>query len=392
MSQIQRALRTMGLEPGASKEAIATRYKRLIMVWHPDRFPTADGKADAEEELKKINNAKDILYKHFDSGAHRASGCECQADGATSGSGGAENKTKSGGAAHDSRSTYDAEEEARRRDQERRRKASEAKAESERKQREEQAKRAAESQTFDDAKRQQAALKDNDLRWKVAVAQVIVYFGLIGYAWTGHSLKSWWHDVSWKWEQEHKAPDPTPTPTPTPIPTPTPSPSPFGPPGPPPDSNSNMLPNGVMKPLDNSRVPVPNYPPRTDTGTTTDTTPGFNWKPLTPGATPPSDYERVAPGLPQSNTDNESILDKWSKIKTLPSGTSTTTAPSAYGQVAPKIEPQTNSSSNPLRTFDLDKYVKDSSKPRRIDTPSQTGVLTSPLRPFDPDRYLKDSQ
>jgi curved DNA-binding protein CbpA len=36
-------------------EAINRRYKRLIMVWHPDRFQNVEGKADAEEEFKKIN-------------------------------------------------------------------------------------------------------------------------------------------------------------------------------------------------------------------------------------------------------------------------------------------------------------------------------------------------
>jgi curved DNA-binding protein CbpA len=75
MSEIHKALHVLGLESGASQETIQRRYKRLIMVWHPDRFPNDEGKKDAEEELKKINNANDILKKHFATN-HRASGCE----------------------------------------------------------------------------------------------------------------------------------------------------------------------------------------------------------------------------------------------------------------------------------------------------------------------------
>lgn len=313
MSEIQKALRIMGLEPGASKEAIATRYKRLIMVWHPDRFPTADGKADAEEELKKINNAKDVLYKHFDSGAHRPSGCECQGESAASSSRGTGQGASNRGAGQEgasgNRSNYDAEAQARQRDEERRRRASQAKAESERKQREQdEAKRAASSQqTFDAAKRQQAALKDNDLRWKIALLQVVLYFGLIGYAWSGYSLKAWWHDVSWNWQKDHPSTNTT-TDTSTSTSTSTSTTTdynPFGDPKPPPDNNPNMLPNGVMKPLDNSHVPVPVYPSTPTPSTTTDTTPGFNWKPVTPST--PS-YGDFAPKLPPA-TDSRTSTD-----------------------------------------------------------------------------------
>ncbi len=48
------------------------------MVWHPDRFPTDDGKKDAEEELKQINNARDNLTNHFEKN-HKANGaCACK--------------------------------------------------------------------------------------------------------------------------------------------------------------------------------------------------------------------------------------------------------------------------------------------------------------------------
>jgi curved DNA-binding protein CbpA len=78
MNDLHKAYSILGLEPGSSMESIQRRYKRLIMVWHPDRFQNAEGKSDAEEELKKINNAKDLLAKHFDS-EHKDTGvCDCR--------------------------------------------------------------------------------------------------------------------------------------------------------------------------------------------------------------------------------------------------------------------------------------------------------------------------
>jgi hypothetical protein len=60
-NEVDRAYYVLGLEPGASIDVILRRYKRLVMAWHPDRFPTESGKKEAEEELKKINNAKTTL-------------------------------------------------------------------------------------------------------------------------------------------------------------------------------------------------------------------------------------------------------------------------------------------------------------------------------------------
>ncbi len=78
MNDLHTAYSVLGLEPGSSMDIIQRRYKRLIMVWHPDRFQNAEGKSDAEEELKKINNAKDLLAKHFD-GGHKDTGvCDCR--------------------------------------------------------------------------------------------------------------------------------------------------------------------------------------------------------------------------------------------------------------------------------------------------------------------------
>ncbi|MGH2478945.1 MAG: J domain-containing protein [Ktedonobacteraceae bacterium] len=70
--KLAKAYFILGLEPGAPLDKITRRHKRLIMVWHPDRFPTEDGKKEAEEELKNINNAKDDLKNHFEK-SHKAS-------------------------------------------------------------------------------------------------------------------------------------------------------------------------------------------------------------------------------------------------------------------------------------------------------------------------------
>lgn len=75
---VRQAYFVLGLELGAPLDEISGRHKRLIMAWHPDRFPTADGKKDATDELKKINNAKDVLENHFKN-THKTNGaCACK--------------------------------------------------------------------------------------------------------------------------------------------------------------------------------------------------------------------------------------------------------------------------------------------------------------------------
>lgn len=310
MSELHKALAVFGLEPGASREAITTRYKRLIMVWHPDRFPNEDGKKYAEEELKKINNANDVLKKHFET-SHKASGCECQRPAGAAASGGTSNTNQQRqhgpgpGPGTKRKPDTDPEAEARRRDEERARKA--AQDEAARKAAEEAARRQHQSteDQFKAAQRQQNELKWNKIRWQIAAGEAALFIAICTFGWIGHDVKEWWHKVTWEWERDHPKQQDTPPPStdtttntgsgyapyvpPYEVPpstntTPQTNTSPFGPVGPPPSDNPNMLPNGVMKPFDNSHVPVPNYPPQPNTSTTTDTTtpPGFNWKPLVP--------------------------------------------------------------------------------------------------------------
>jgi len=56
MNELHKAYQALGLEPGAALDIIKRRYRRLALVWHPDRMSSADAKREAEEELKKINN------------------------------------------------------------------------------------------------------------------------------------------------------------------------------------------------------------------------------------------------------------------------------------------------------------------------------------------------
>ena len=56
----------LGIKPGASREEARQAYKYLLTVWQTDRFPpdAAAGKK-AEERLKKINGAYEILKKNL---------------------------------------------------------------------------------------------------------------------------------------------------------------------------------------------------------------------------------------------------------------------------------------------------------------------------------------
>ncbi len=62
------ALRTLGLEHGASRNQIRDAYRDLVKVWHPDRF-SYDGKlrSRTEEKLKEINAA----FQHLNSSADK---------------------------------------------------------------------------------------------------------------------------------------------------------------------------------------------------------------------------------------------------------------------------------------------------------------------------------
>lgn len=216
MNELHKAYAVLGLDPGSSMESIMRRYKRLIMVWHPDRAPTPDHKEFAEEELKKINNAKDVLTKHFGaSGGHRATGCDCQAGaGAAAGTGTRSSSSGSAGPGpgpnyHRSKTAddkYQEEQAAKKRDAERKARE-EAEANARRQQ--EQYTQHATQQTMESAMKQQAALQDEKLRWQISIGLIIAFVVLEIFGTMAIGAKAWWKDMSWKWQHSTQT-DPTP--------------------------------------------------------------------------------------------------------------------------------------------------------------------------------------
>ena len=49
------------VEPSASEEKIKEQYLFLVQAWHPDKFSKAEQKTRAEEKIKEINAAYDVL-------------------------------------------------------------------------------------------------------------------------------------------------------------------------------------------------------------------------------------------------------------------------------------------------------------------------------------------
>lgn len=189
MNEYQKAYAVLRLEPGASREVVQRRYKRLIMVWHPDRYHTAEEKDFAEEELKIINNARDTLWKHFDSPSHKSVGCECQIPfdaedqrNSSSGPRGPQQKTGPGPGPGPKQKTS-AEQDAEYRDAQRRAQAAA----------EEAAKQAAQQtqrKVYEEATQQQKTFDQENLRWKIALAQGVIFVGLSLFGWIGGGIAS----------------------------------------------------------------------------------------------------------------------------------------------------------------------------------------------------------
>jgi len=215
---LQKAYVTFGLEYGSSFDAIKRRYKRLIMVWHPDRFPNAEGKQDAEDELKRINDAKDKLFAHFEKNHKESGSCSCREQPKASGAsdsganrGGQSGTTGPGPGPGKRRTTQEndrEEAEARKRNEERARRAAAETAERERQAREAATAESAHKYTFEDALAQQKRLQDERLRWKLAMGLCAAWIGLSIYGLAGVGIKDWWHDVTWKWERDHQPAQP----------------------------------------------------------------------------------------------------------------------------------------------------------------------------------------
>lgn len=53
------------LAPGASPEQVREQYRLLSVAWHPDKWPAGRSRARAEEKMKRVNNANDVLLTHL---------------------------------------------------------------------------------------------------------------------------------------------------------------------------------------------------------------------------------------------------------------------------------------------------------------------------------------
>jgi curved DNA-binding protein CbpA len=78
---IAECFQTLELPHGATLIQCREAYKKLVRVWHPDRFASSPGlKADAEEKLKRLNAAIEILQAHFSVSAEDAVDASGQAN------------------------------------------------------------------------------------------------------------------------------------------------------------------------------------------------------------------------------------------------------------------------------------------------------------------------
>lgn len=58
------ALSVLGLEPGSSRAEILAAYRELAQMLHPDKFGENKRlRARAEQQMKRINEARDVLLK-----------------------------------------------------------------------------------------------------------------------------------------------------------------------------------------------------------------------------------------------------------------------------------------------------------------------------------------
>lgn len=57
VKEIPRATRVLGVRVGATEDEIKVAYRRMAMVWHPDR------PGGSAEKMKELNEAKEILLQ-----------------------------------------------------------------------------------------------------------------------------------------------------------------------------------------------------------------------------------------------------------------------------------------------------------------------------------------
>lgn len=204
MSALHKAYQVLGLDVGGSFELVKRRYKRLVTVWHPDRMTHDVGRHEAEEELKKINNAFDVLKKHFE-GHHKAgSACDCQSKSGTSTAG----QRASGGPCQQSTNSSSTDEqrrkeqEADRREEQRRRQAEDEARQAEAAQKAEETRRTGDTtkQSTEQAMRREQALKDEQIRWQAAQAAAMAFLLIVAFGWLGVATRTAVVGIQQQWQ------------------------------------------------------------------------------------------------------------------------------------------------------------------------------------------------
>jgi curved DNA-binding protein CbpA len=66
---INDAYSILELKPGASPTQVKQAYRKLVKIWHPDRFSHPQKKQEAEEKIKQINEAYNKLKSDLPSSA-----------------------------------------------------------------------------------------------------------------------------------------------------------------------------------------------------------------------------------------------------------------------------------------------------------------------------------
>ena len=205
MSDIHRAYQALALEPGAPFDSIKRRYRRLALVWHPDRMSSADAKQEAEEELKQINNNFEKLKKHFESEHKSGPSCRCQPTAAGPPPNSSQNRSANQNN-HSNSSSGPSEAERKRQEEEATRKRT---AEREKKEAEEEAARRAaqatqrtqqKQQAADEAIKNEAPRKEEVLRWKCTLVIAVTFIALIGYCWVGCAARDLVHWTGKQWD------------------------------------------------------------------------------------------------------------------------------------------------------------------------------------------------
>lgn len=208
MNALHKAYQVLGLDPGTAFESVKRRYKRLVMVWHPDRMQNDAGRREAEEELKRINAAYDTLKNHFENQHAAGASCACRPT-ATGRShqkepygSGAQSGNKAGG-----EQNRNPEDEARRRHEERRRKAEEesrqAAAEAARKADAQRQASDASKRAAEEVLKQAKALKEEKLRWHMAMVAGVALVLMLAFGFLGVAAKNVITDIQRQWDNNH---------------------------------------------------------------------------------------------------------------------------------------------------------------------------------------------